>query len=136
MSIENDLDIICLTETWLTSDITDETLFLQDYTIHRRDRKTEPHNTKRGGVLSAVRNTPHERGTLNSDNEYVVINVKPKNVSMLICCLYNPPKNSPHRWSSESLISLTNGLNQYAKTETCDYIIQGTIIVTTESGKL
>ena len=123
MSIENDLDFICLTETWLTCDITDEALFLEDYTIHKRDKKDEPHKTEHGGVLIAVRNIPHERITLNSENEYVVINVKPKDVPMLICCLYYPPKNNPYRWSSESLISLTNELNEYAATENCDYII-------------
>ena len=42
---------------------------------------------------------------------------------MQICCLYNLPKNSPYRWLSESLISLTNELNQYAKKENCDSII-------------
>ena len=92
VSYENDLDIICLTETWLTSDVTDDALFLEDYTSHRRDRKSKPYKTKRVGVLIAVRNIPHERVTLNSENEYVVIHVKPKDVSMLICCLYNPPK--------------------------------------------
>ena len=112
VSIENGLNNICLTETWLTSDVTDEALFLEDYTNHRRDRKSEPRKTKHGGDLIAVRNIPHERVTLNSENEYVVINVKPKDVSMLICCLYNPPKKSPYIWSSESLISLTNELNQ------------------------
>ena len=92
MSIENDLDIICLTETWLTSDITDEAFFLEDYTTHRRDRKSIPHKIRHGGVLIAVRNIPHERVTLNSENEYVVINVKPTDASTLIYCLYNPPK--------------------------------------------
>ena len=42
---------------------------------------------------------------------------------MLTWCLYNPPNNSPYRCSSESLISLTNELNQYAKKENCDSII-------------
>ena len=84
MSIENDLDILCLIEIWLTSDITDEAFFLEDYTIHSRDRKSEPHKTKHGGVLIAVSNIPHESVTLNSENGYVVIIVKPKDVSMLI----------------------------------------------------
>ena len=90
MSIEKDLDIIRLTETWLISGITDETILLEDYTIHWRDRK--------GGVLIALRNIPHERVTLNSENEYVVINVKPKDVLMLISCLYNPPTKVQYRW--------------------------------------
>ena len=123
VSIENDLDIICLTETWLTSDITVEAVFLEDYTIHRRDKKSDPHKTKQGGVLIAVRNLPHERVTLNSENEEVVIYVKPKNVSMLICCLYDPPINGPYRWLSELLISLKDELNQSAKMENCDSII-------------
>ena len=41
----------------------------------------------------------------------------------MICCLCNPPKNSPYRWSSEPLIPLTNELNQYAKQENCVSII-------------
>ena len=46
VSIEKHLDIICLTETWLTCDIADEVLFLEDYTIPRRDRKSDPQTTK------------------------------------------------------------------------------------------
>ena len=44
VSIENDLDIIFLTETWLTSDITDEAFFLEDFTIHRTDKKRPAQN--------------------------------------------------------------------------------------------
>ena len=58
---ENDLDILCITETWLTDDVPDESLFLKEYAIHRKDRLTDNHKSKHGGVLIAVKNLPHER---------------------------------------------------------------------------
>ena len=44
------MDILCLTETWLTDDIPNE-----EFMIHRKDQKTDNHKTKHGGVLIAVR---------------------------------------------------------------------------------
>ena len=73
------MDILSLTETWLTEDIPNEGLFLKEFMIHRNDRKTDNHKTKHGGVLIAVRNSiSHERVELKNTDEYVVVKIEPK----------------------------------------------------------
>ena len=41
------LDVICITETWLTPDIPNAALFLPNYHIYRSDRKTEKKKKKK-----------------------------------------------------------------------------------------
>ena len=48
-------DIIALTETWLTADISDSELFLQNYQLYRRERNANL-KSKHGGVMIGVRN--------------------------------------------------------------------------------
>ena len=73
------MDILCLTETWLTDDISNERLFLKEFMIHRNDRKTDNHKTKHGGVLNAVKNSiSNERVELKNTDEYVVVKIEPK----------------------------------------------------------
>ena len=122
---ENDLDILCIAETWLTDDVPDESLFLKEYAIHRKDRLTDNHKSKHGGVLIAVKNLPHERVTLGNNNldEYVAIKVTPKDVPMIICCIYNPPKQSNYRWPVEKMINLIKDLKMFAEEENCESII-------------
>ena len=47
-------DILCLTETWLTSNVPDEVLFLKEFELHRADIHSVA-KTKLGGVLIAVK---------------------------------------------------------------------------------
>ena len=108
------MDILCLTETWLTGDIPNEGLFLKEFMIHRNDRKT--HKTKHGGVLIAVRNSiSHERVEPKNTDENVVVKIEPKNTAFLICCCYNPPKTSPYRWSETSIFDILDQLKTYAE---------------------
>ena len=122
VSLEN-IDILCLTETWLTEDIPNEGLFLKNYTIHRKDRKTENHKTKHGGVLIAVKGIPHERIDLKSTNEYVAIKFDLPESSFIVCCCYNPPKSSPYRWNNTSMIELIKELTNFAEKQNCETII-------------
>ena len=46
-------DIVCMTETWLTNNHSDESLDLEGFTIFRKDRDNG--NNGHGGVLIAVR---------------------------------------------------------------------------------
>ena len=70
------MDIQCLTETWLTDDIPNEGLFLKEFMIHRNDRKTDNHTTKHGGVLIAVKNSiSNEKVELKNADEYVVVKI-------------------------------------------------------------
>ena len=89
------MDILCLTETWLTDDIPNEGLFLKEFMIHPNDRKTDNQKTKHGGVLIAVRNSiSHERVELKNTDEYVVVKIEPKN-SFLNMLLLQPTKSKP-----------------------------------------
>ena len=90
-------DVLCLTETWLTSDVPDNAFFLTGYTIHRTDGRTENHNSKHGGVLIAVKDIPHYRLKNTTHSESVSIALKTPTESLVICCMYNPPKSSPYR---------------------------------------
>ena len=79
------IDILCLTETWLTDDIPNEGFFLKEFMIHRNDRKTDNHKTMHGGVLIAVRNgISHESRELKITDEYVVVKIEPTNTAFLI----------------------------------------------------
>lgn len=53
--LENEYDVICITETWLTSSHNSAEYFPPDYYVFRRDRYTDLESTARGGgVLLAV----------------------------------------------------------------------------------
>ena len=115
LSIEN-MDILCLTETWLTEGIPNEGLFLKEFLIHRNDRKTDDCKTEHGGFLIAVRSSIyHERVELKNIDKYVVVKIEPGNTAFLICCCYNPPKASPYRWSETSMIDLLDELKTHAE---------------------
>ena len=63
--ISSSYDILCLTETWLTSHVPDEALFLKEFELHRADRHSEA-KTKHGGVLIAVKHElNHSRCKIN-----------------------------------------------------------------------
>ena len=64
-------DVLCLTETWLTSDVTNNALFLLD--TQSTDRPTENHNSKHGEVLIAVKHIPHYRLKNTTHSESVSI---------------------------------------------------------------
>ena len=52
-----DYDILCLTETWLTENVSNFSIFLNNFEIFRRDRTPTQStvSTKHGGVLIAIR---------------------------------------------------------------------------------
>ena len=53
--LENEYDVICITETWLTGSHNSAEYFPPDYYVFRRDRYTVLESTARGGgVLIAV----------------------------------------------------------------------------------
>ena len=54
--IQENIDIICLTETLPTQSLPDTALYLSDFKIHRGDRLSQSKDsTKHGGVLVGVR---------------------------------------------------------------------------------
>ena len=64
LPIDNILDILCLIELLLKGDIPNENFFINDYKMHRTDIMIN-HKSKRGCVLVAVIQMPHERKILN-----------------------------------------------------------------------
>ena len=57
----NHYKIICLTETWLVPEESNNALFLNNFVIHRNDRNTVNGKTKHGGVRIAVHNSIQHR---------------------------------------------------------------------------
>ena len=97
-------DVICLSETWLRSDMDVVGLAPANYRIYRCDRA----DRGGGGVLIAVRNdVPSELITQNSclGSENIWVRVKPKNsdFSTSIVCSYCPPKLDD--WSTFDWVS-------------------------------
>ena len=70
--------------------------FLLD-TTHRTDRPTENHNSKHGGVLIAVKDIPHYRLKNTTHSESISIALQTPTESLVICCMYHPPKSSSYR---------------------------------------
>ena len=90
-------DLICLSESWLTSVIPNSALFLPAYTIYRKNRVCENFRSKHGGVLIAIKNQiPHEEVVLhNCKNDLMVLRLCTTPKPTLVCAIYNPPTNSP-----------------------------------------
>ena len=86
-------NIICLTETWLGPNTTDEALRIDDYSLYRRDRPTDNH----GGVCVYIKEDIYSRRRTDLELPHVEcvwveININHKKI--LIGTFYRPP-NSP-----------------------------------------
>ena len=83
-------DIVCISETWLDSDIVDNELLIDDYKIIRLDR-----NRHEGGIALYIRHDlPHNIifvGHLNFECIVVLLNVGVCKVC--VCLLYRPPSS-------------------------------------------
>jgi len=88
---ERDIDILIGTETWLTSDIKNSELLLDDYDVYRRDRT----NQLGGGVLVCVRKTLNSSNIkLITTSEAVFVKVQFKNKKpIVIGSIYRPTNN-------------------------------------------
>ena len=112
-------DVLCLSETWLTKSVPNETLFLNNFQIFRNDRTSTEIVSKHGGVLIAVRRDINTKQlTLDhtiDDAITVLLTEKTKAQKLLISCIYNPPKNSPYRWPPEKCAQLLTSLKTKRK---------------------
>ena len=50
----NNNNTLCLTETWVTTDVTSKTLFLSIFELYRKDREAISYISKHGGKLIAI----------------------------------------------------------------------------------
>ena len=84
-------DIICIVESWLSSDICDSELSLPGFSLFRRDR-----NRHGGGILVYVKSTLSPSIiSYNSSSpiELLLISVKPKHSSFTLAVFYRPPSS-------------------------------------------
>lgn len=118
---EEDPDVICIVETWLTSEFTTSEVFRgADYTVYRRDRK-ETAGTG-GGVAIAVRGNivAEEQIDLETNCELMWIKVADKQGRpTYIGCYYRPPDCRP-----EPVEKLTESLEKLvSKAERLPHIV-------------
>ena len=93
-----EVDLICITETWLQSHIHDNVVEIYGYNIVRRDRYQGDH----GGVCIYVKNAiKYELLSVLANNDHEVIWLKLKPVRLprgipciILCNLYHPPKGN------------------------------------------
>ena len=103
-----ELDIICVTETWLNDTVSDSELLPYNYSIFRKDRNDHRHG---GGVLIGLKSTsfkdisvlPGEFDNLELISLLCTTHLDQK---FVLCCCYRPP-NSDITWFG----SFQNALN-------------------------
>ena len=105
----NEANIIAITETWLTSDISNNEVLPSNFHLHRKDREETCPNKRGGGVLLAVDNVlqSKRRGDLEPDCELLVCEVclhhEPR-LAIILC--YRPPNTDKadfNRYLNETL---------------------------------
>lgn len=95
-SLTCDPDVICLTETWLDSSVTDTELFCDRFSVFRTDRNFDLIRlTRGGGVLIAINNNlrvfPLDIRSSVPNVDVVGIRVAQDKVSLYVIVLYIPP---------------------------------------------
>ena len=63
-------------------------------------------------MLIALKNITYEK--LKLENDFVAMKIKQEELSIIICCLYNPSKTNQCRWKDHELLKLINCLNEKA----------------------
>ena len=89
LCVNNNFDVICISETWLDDSISDDDIALPEYQVHRRDR-----NRHGGGVAIYTNNSLPVKylDDFNIDGiELVCVEIKFNAKSILIACCYRPP---------------------------------------------
>ena len=82
-----DLDVLCISETWLHKEIGDKEVSIDGYDIIRKDRT----NKRGGGVCVYVRSSLaiiHRNDIMSEyDIEMILFESKCKDNNLLICCV-------------------------------------------------
>ena len=112
----NNPDIVCIVETWLSTDILDSEVHLPVYHVHRLDR-----NRHSGGILVFVRDNFVTKLYPSPNNlELLTLSVCNGNNKVCISLFYRPP-NSP----SEVLENLFLYLQSFDTSQFSNYILLG-----------
>ena len=95
----NDVDLVCITETWLRNEIPDSVIHFPDYTIICRDRQTDSH----GGVCLYIRDNIGLKYQLLDDikccdqHEILWVHLKPKRLPRGFSCIVLPVVYHPRQ---------------------------------------
>ena len=103
---EHDIDILCLTETWLTDEVRNSEIFLnrQYFVQSRKDRKVGTH----GGTLIVHKTNLcfNKAAEIETNFDFLSCSVYfLNNIVLIIITLYNPPQNNKYRVSDTDLRS-------------------------------
>ncbi len=94
LTASRNIDVIVLTETWLSSQIEDSELTISGYSLLRRDRKIGIH----GGKAAFIKSTfSHETVADTCDDQLEVLAFKvygPREIQLDIIVVYRPPSQS------------------------------------------
>ena len=83
----SDFQIIGLSETWLSDNITDLEILPQAYSLYRKDRES-----RGGGVMLAISNKLSSRQTPSPQNlEVVTVSILLSKMVVTCCIIYAPP---------------------------------------------
>ena len=122
-------DIICITETKLTTNIMDEALGLDQYTIWRKERK----NKGGGGILIMTKKeltTTEVQLPTTTYAEVLAIDIKTKKGSLLVATTYIAPKTNvwnteEHKQLQQESLDTLKNLLQRAETKSQELILTG-----------
>ena len=85
-----DLDVICVVETWLSAEILDAEISIQGYQCYRHDR-----NRHGGGIVVYVRDCLSATSIVdNIELELLTLSLTVKNRKTTIGTFYRPPNSS------------------------------------------
>lgn len=121
-SLNADHHIICLTETWLNSNISSSEVLCDTFNIFRRDR-SESASTKHegGGVIIGVNKSlcsvMRQDWMTDSEDLWITITSVTSSVRIHLCCVYIPPKD-PY-----SLTNFCSKLNEIVHQNAGDVIV-------------
>ena len=76
-----------------------------------------------GGVLIAIRGLAHKRILLETKFDCVLVQVYNSSDSILICCVYTPPKQSPFRMPTQDFKNFLETLDKIKTAQNCSSII-------------
>lgn len=95
-----DLDVICISESWLKSSIPDTLVAINGFVLERHDRNYR-HSSKQGGgvciyIKASINYLPHKQHWIsNADIEMMCLILLPANArKMVIINIYRPPKGN------------------------------------------
>ena len=122
-----DIDIVCLSETWLTSAISNNSLFLNQFNVFRGDRPSKSGDkTSHGGTLIALSKRLISKeiqlpNVANDDCACVQIDLDDTNI--LIASIYSAPANSPYKWSLQKFTDFLVNIDNLKNSNNIEHVI-------------